>query len=56
MLTKRIVPGLDVKEGRVVKGTRFLDLKDAGDPVEVAKEYEGKPGRFHFSLVNKGLI
>lgn len=40
MLTKRIIPCLDVKDGRVVKGTQFLDLKDAGDPVEVAKEYD----------------
>jgi len=40
LLTKRIIPCLDVKEGRVVKGTRFLNLKDAGDPVEVAKEYD----------------
>lgn len=40
VLTKRIIPCLDVKDGRVVKGTRFLDLKDAGDPVEVAKEYD----------------
>lgn len=40
MLTKRIIPCLDVKDGRVVKGTQFLNLKDAGDPVEVAKEYD----------------
>lgn len=40
MLTKRIIPCLDVKEGRVVKGTNFLELKDAGDPVENAKVYE----------------
>ncbi len=40
MLTKRIIPCLDVKEGRVVKGTRFLDLRDAGDPVEVAAVYD----------------
>jgi len=40
MLTKRIIPCLDVKNGRVVKGTKFVDLKDAGDPVEVAAEYE----------------
>ncbi len=40
MLTKRIIPCLDVKEGRVVKGTRFLDLRDAGDPVEVAALYD----------------
>jgi cyclase len=39
MLTKRIIPCLDVKEGRVVKGTQFLDLRDAGDPVECAKKY-----------------
>lgn len=40
MLAKRIIPCLDVKEGRVVKGTRFLRLKDAGDPVECAKVYD----------------
>src|SRR3989338_409428 len=39
MLTKRIIPCLDVKEGRVVKGIKFVDIKDAGDPVELAKEY-----------------
>ena len=40
MLAKRIIPCLDVTGGRVVKGTRFLNLKDAGDPVECAAEYE----------------
>jgi cyclase len=40
MLAKRIVPCLDVKDGRVVKGTRFVDLRDAGDPVEVARRYD----------------
>lgn len=40
MLTKRIIPCLDIKEGRVVKGVKFLGLKDAGDPVEVAKVYD----------------
>lgn len=40
MLAKRIVPCLDVKDGRVVKGIQFVDLKDAGDPVELAKEYD----------------
>ncbi len=40
MLAKRIIPCLDVKDGRVVKGTQFLDLKDAGDPVEIAKYYD----------------
>ncbi len=40
MLSKRIIPCLDVKEGRVVKGTKFVDLKDAGDPVEQAAFYD----------------
>ena len=40
MLAKRIIPCLDVERGRVVKGTRFLDLVDAGDPVSVAARYE----------------
>ena len=39
MLTKRIIPCLDVTEGRVVKGTSFTDLQDAGDPVEQAAYY-----------------
>ena len=40
MLTKRIIPCLDVKNGRVVKGTNFVGLRDAGDPVELAKKYD----------------
>jgi len=40
MLAKRIIPCLDVKAGRVVKGVRFLDLQDAGDPVEIARAYD----------------
>ena len=40
MLAKRIIPCLDVNQGRVVKGTNFVDLRDAGDPVEVAARYE----------------
>ncbi len=40
MLAKRIIPCLDVDKGRVVKGIRFRELRDAGDPVEVAKAYE----------------
>jgi len=40
MLAKRIIPCLDVKAGRVVKGVKFLDLRDAGDPVEVARLYD----------------
>ncbi|MGF7430780.1 imidazole glycerol phosphate synthase subunit HisF [Thermoanaerobacterium thermosaccharolyticum] len=39
MLSKRIIPCLDVKDGRVVKGVNFVNLKDAGDPVDVAEEY-----------------
>ena len=42
MLTKRIIPCLDVKEGRVVKGTNFVGLRDAGDPVELAKKYDSE--------------
>ncbi len=42
MLTKRIIPCLDVKDGRVVKGVKFLNLKDAGDPVEVAQFYDNE--------------
>lgn len=40
MFTKRIIPCLDVKDGRVVKGVNFVDLKDAGDPVEIAATYD----------------
>ncbi len=40
VLTKRIIPCLDVKEGRVVKGVQFVSLRDAGDPVELAKFYD----------------
>src|SRR5271165_6418577 len=40
MLTKRIIPCLDVNRGRVVKGVNFINLRDAGDPVEVARRYE----------------
>jgi len=42
MLTKRIIPCLDVKDGRVVKGTKFLSLRDAGDPVESAVAYNNQ--------------
>src|SRR5256885_10426866 len=40
MLAKRIIPCLDVKDGRVVKGVNFVGLRDAGDPVEVAARYD----------------
>lgn len=39
MISKRIIPCLDVKDGRVVKGVQFLNLRDAGDPVKIAKKY-----------------
>ena len=39
MLRKRIIPCLDIKDGRTVKGVNFVDLKDAGDPIELAKKY-----------------
>ncbi|MCL6582645.1 MAG: imidazole glycerol phosphate synthase subunit HisF [bacterium] len=42
MLAKRIIPCLDIKDGRVVKGVSFVNLRDAGDPVEVAKTYEAE--------------
>ena len=42
MLAKRIIPCLDVNHGRVVKGTNFLNLRDAGDPVEVATRYDAE--------------
>lgn len=42
MLAKRIIPCLDVKDGRVVKGVKFVNFKDAGDPIELAKYYNGQ--------------
>ena len=42
MLGKRLIPCLDVKGGRVVKGVRFVDLRDAGDPVEAAQAYDAQ--------------
>ena len=42
MLTKRVIPCLDVKDGRVVKGVNFVDLRDAGDPVEQARIYDAE--------------
>ena len=40
MFTKRVIPCLDVKDGRVVKGVNFVDLRDAGDPVDIARAYD----------------
>ena len=42
MLTKRVIPCLDIKNGRTVKGVNFEGLKDAGDPVELAKKYSNE--------------
>lgn len=42
MLTKRIIPCLDVRGGRVVKGVRFVNLQDAGDPVALASSYDSE--------------
>ena len=42
MLAKRIIPCLDVNAGRVVKGVNFLSLRDAGDPVEIARRYDAE--------------
>ncbi len=42
MLAKRVIPCLDVRDGRVVKGVRFVDLRDAGDPVEAAQAYDAQ--------------
>jgi len=39
MLKKRIIPCLDIKEGRTVKGVNFTDIRDAGDPIELAQKY-----------------
>ena len=50
MLTKRIIPCLDVKDGRVVKGVHFKNLRDAGSPVELAQVYNeqgAEIGRAH---------
>jgi len=42
MLARRVIPCLDVREGRVVKGVNFVGLRDAGDPIELAKRYDGE--------------
>ena len=40
MLAKRVIPCMDVKDGRVVKGVNFVNLRDAGDPIELASRYD----------------
>ena len=54
MFTKRIIPCLDVNNGRVVKGVNFVDLKDAGDPVEIAKAYDA--AGFHLQLAAGSVL
>ena len=59
MLTRRIIPCLDVKDNRVVKGVNFLNLRDAGDPVELGAKYrplkETMEDSFQF-LIDSGLV
>ena len=55
MLAKRIIPCLDVKDGRVVKGVNFVDLIDAGDPVAQAQVYD-RAGADEFVVVNAALM
>ena len=54
MLTKRIVPCLDIKDGRTVKGVNFVDLRDAGDPIELAERY-AKEGARLYRVLNERL-
>ena len=51
-LYKRIIPCLDVDDGRVVKGTNFVNITDAGDPVEVAKRYDSEGADEILSLIH----
>jgi imidazole glycerol-phosphate synthase subunit HisF len=53
MLTKRIIPCLDVRGGRVVKGTHFVELRDAGDPVELASYYDREGQTNWFSSISR---
>ena len=52
MITKRIIPCLDVKDGKTVKGVNFENLKEAGDPIELAKLYSDKKGWAKMILKN----
>ena len=60
MLTKRIIPCLDIKEGRTVKGTNFVDLRDAGDPVELGAHIPlGLPNNYlnqHLKIKNHNYV
>ena len=50
MLAKRIIPCLDIKNGRVVKGVNFVNLRDAGDPIKNAKFYQKEGDNSVFSV------
>ena len=52
MLKKRIIPCLDIKDGRVVKGVQFLELKDAGNPVELASYYSKNGAKQNISILS----
>ncbi|MFR2970294.1 MAG: HisA/HisF-related TIM barrel protein, partial [Christensenellaceae bacterium] len=56
MLTRRVIPCLDVHAGRVVKGVNFVDLQDAGDPVEAAAAYNqaGADEQLQHGVAHKG--
>ena len=56
MLKTRLIPCLDVKDGRVVKGVNFVDLVDAGDPVEAAKAYDAAGLMSFVSLILQLLL
>ena len=55
-LAKRIIPCLDVDNGRVVKGVRFVDIRDAGDPVEIARRYDEQGDAIHIAGGLNGTI
>ena len=54
-VAKRIIPCLDVDKGRVVKGVNFLNIRDAGDPVEIAKRYDDQ-GADEITMLDLSLI
>ena len=55
-LARRIIPCLDVDRGRVVKGVKFIDIRDAGDPVEVARRYNEAVSYTHLTLPTKRIV
>ena len=54
MLAKRVIPCMDVKDGRVVKGVNFVNLRDAGDPIELAQRYDLKDSGAEITLDKAG--